>query len=95
VVAGIVVAAADARTWAPPGGTVAADLVFIDPPYEIIPAAAPRLFVRLAQALATKPAALVLFEMPGGTVLSPPGWTCIKRLGKGAHQPTVGVFLRR
>jgi 16S rRNA (guanine966-N2)-methyltransferase len=91
---GVEVATADALTWAPPGGT-AADLVFIDPPYEIIPEAAPRLFVRLTQALATKPAALVLFEMPGGATLSPPGWTCIKRLGKGAHQPTVGVFLRR
>ena len=94
-VAGIEVATADALTWAPSGGTAAADLVFIDPPYEIIPEAAPRLFVRLAQALATKPAALVLFEMPGGATLSPSGWTCIKRLGKGAHQPTVGVFLRR
>jgi 16S rRNA (guanine966-N2)-methyltransferase len=94
-VAGIEVATADALTWMPPGGTAAADLVFIDPPYEIIPEAAPGLFVRLAQALATKPAALVLFEMPGESTLSPPGWTCIKRLGKGAHQPTVGVFLRR
>ena len=94
-VAGLEVVTADALTWAPPGGTAAAELVFIDPPYEIIPEAAPRLFVRLAQMLVTKPAALVLFEMPGGATLSPPGWTCIKRLGKGAHQPTVGVFLRR
>jgi 16S rRNA (guanine966-N2)-methyltransferase len=94
-VTGVEVTTADALTWTPPSGMAAADLVFIDPPYEIIPSAAPRLFERLAQVLATKPAALVLFEMPGGASLSPPGWTCIKRLGKGAHQPTVGVFLRR
>jgi 16S rRNA (guanine966-N2)-methyltransferase len=94
-VAGGEVVMADALTWAPPSGPAAADLVFIDPPYEIIPEAAPRLFGRLAQALAANPGALVLFEMPGGTTLSPPGWTCIKRLGKGVHQPTVAVFLQR
>jgi len=91
-VADIEVATADALTWAPPGGTAAADLVFIDPPYEIITEAAPRLFARLTQALVSKPDALVLFEMPGEVVLSPSGWTCVKRLGKGAHQPTVSVF---
>ena len=93
-VSGIEVATADALTWMPPGGTAAADLVFIDPPYEIIPEAAPGLFERLAQALATKPAALVLFEMPGGLNLAPEGWTEVKRLGKGTHQPTVAIFRR-
>jgi 16S rRNA (guanine966-N2)-methyltransferase len=91
-VADIEVATADALTWVLPGGPEAADLVFIDPPYEIITEAAPRLFARLTQALVSKPDALVLFEMPGEVVLSPSGWTCVKRLGKGAHQPTVGVF---
>ena len=86
------VATADALTWVPPGGTDAADLVFIDPPYEIITEAAPLLFARLTQALASRPDALVLFEMPGEVALSPSGWACVKRLGKGARQPTVSVF---
>jgi 16S rRNA (guanine966-N2)-methyltransferase len=70
----------------------APDLVFIDPPYEIIPEVAPKLFIRLAGLLASKPDSLVIFEMPGELSLSPPGWTCIKRLGKGARQPTVCIF---
>jgi 16S rRNA (guanine966-N2)-methyltransferase len=52
------------------------------------------LFARLAAALAAKPEALIVFEMPGDMTLSPPGWTCLKRLGRGAHQPTA-VFFRR
>jgi 16S rRNA (guanine966-N2)-methyltransferase len=90
----IEVATADALIWEPPAGTEAADLVFIDPPYEIIPEAAPLLFARLTQTLVSKPDALVLFEMPGEVALSPSGWACVKRLGKGAHQPTVCVFQR-
>jgi 16S rRNA (guanine966-N2)-methyltransferase len=83
----------DALTWLPPAGA-AADLVFIDPPYELIPRAAPVLFDRLSAALAGKPDALVIFEMPGNLTLEPAGWTCAKRLGHGAHQPTVAIFRR-
>ena len=85
---------ADTLTWVPPGGVALADLVFIDPPYEIIPTVAPLLLARLSQALATKPDALVLFEMPGEATLSPPGWTCVHRLGRGNRQPTVAFFRR-
>lgn len=70
------------------------DLVFIDPPYEMIEDAAPRLFPRLAELLAPRPGALVVFEMPGGCQLAPPGWRTVKRLGKGARQPTAVVFMR-
>jgi 16S rRNA (guanine966-N2)-methyltransferase len=73
-----------------PGGVP--DLVFIDPPYEIIPEVAPKLFAHLDELLAAKPEALVVFEMPGGLELSPAGWTCVKRLGKGARQPTAAIF---
>lgn len=70
----------------------APDLVFIDPPYEIIPEVAPKLFARLAEWLAPKPDALVIFEMPGDADISPAGWACLKRLGKGARQPTARIF---
>jgi len=73
---------------------VAPELVFIDPPYEIIAEVAPRLFARLDELLAAQPDALVIFEMPGELTLTPPGWTCAKRLGKGARQPTVCFFRR-
>jgi 16S rRNA (guanine966-N2)-methyltransferase len=70
------------------------DLVFIDPPYEIIPEIAPALFAKLAEVLAPKPPALVVFELPGELELAPSGWTLLKRLGKGARQPTVAFFRR-
>ncbi|MCF7762022.1 MAG: RsmD family RNA methyltransferase [Cephaloticoccus sp.] len=70
------------------------DLVFVDPPYEIINAVAAPLFARLTELLAAHPDPLVAFEMPGGITLNPTGWTCAKRLGKGAHSPSVGLFLR-
>ena len=68
------------------------DLVFIDPPYEIIPVVAAKIFGRLASMLSAKTDALVVFELPGELRLEPPGWTCLKRLGKGARQPTVCIF---
>jgi 16S rRNA (guanine966-N2)-methyltransferase len=70
------------------------DLVFIDPPYELITGIAAPLFTRLAEVLAPKPDAIVVFEMPGEIDLAPEGWTCVKRLGKGARQPTVAFFRR-
>lgn len=91
---GVEVVTADALAWEPPAGT-AADLVFIDPPYELISQVAPVLFARLASRLAPNSDALVVFEMPGEVALSPPGWRCVKRLGKGAHQPTVAFFCRQ
>jgi len=70
------------------------DLVFIDPPYEIIADIAPKLFARLTTDLAPKPDALVVFELPGELTLEPPGWVCVKRLGKGARSPTAAIFRR-
>ncbi len=78
----------------PLNGSVVPDLVFIDPPYEIIPDVAPALFARLSDYLATKADALIIFEAPGEIELTPPGWELRKRLGKGKGQPTV-MFFRR
>lgn len=86
---GLQVVTADATSVAP---ATAPDLVFIDPPYEIIREVAPKLFSRLTELLKDKADALVVFEMPGEVELSPPGWTCVKRLGKGGRQPTAGIF---
>jgi 16S rRNA (guanine966-N2)-methyltransferase len=85
--------AGDARTFSL-GAAEAPDLVFVDPPYGLIAEAALPLFDRLAAALESKPGALVVFEMPGETVLAPPGWDEVRRLGRGARQPTVGFFRR-
>ncbi len=70
------------------------DLVFIDPPYELIEALAPRLFLGLTGLLAAHPDPMVVFEAPGGITLEPAGWVGAKRLGKGLHQPSVTFFRR-
>lgn len=81
---------ADATSMTPSGE--APDLVFIDPPYEIIGQIAPKLFTRLDALLAAKPDPVIVFEMPGECELAPAGWTGVKRLGKGVRQPTVVFF---
>jgi 16S rRNA (guanine966-N2)-methyltransferase len=70
------------------------DLVFIDPPYDLIQSAAGPLFARLAELLAGRPDPIVVFEMPGECELAPAGWRAVKRLGKGARQPTAVIFVR-
>ena len=72
----------------------APDLVFIDPPYAQIEALAGPLFVMLGRLLAVSSDPLVMFEMPGECSLAPDGWTCAKRLGRGARQPSVAIFRR-
>ncbi len=83
----------DVLTWTPEGAW-RPDLVFIDPPYEIIAEVGLPLFERLTPLLATEPDPLVIFEMPGELTLAPPGWQCVKRLGKGVRQPTVAIYRR-
>jgi 16S rRNA (guanine966-N2)-methyltransferase len=69
------------------------DLVFVDPPYEIIEAVAPKIFARLSELLKPVNDPVVVFEMPGEITLDPAGWTCVKRLGgSGPRQPAVAFF---
>lgn len=90
---GLKLQATDALSWIPLPGE-APDLVFIDPPYELIAEVGPKLFERMADWWPTSADPVVIFEMPGDVTLTPPGWTCVKRLGKGAHQPTTAFFRR-
>ena len=68
------------------------ELVFIDPPYDLIGEVGPKLFTRLTPWLADQADPVIVFEMPGEQSLMPEDWTCVKRLGKGARQPTVCFF---
>jgi 16S rRNA (guanine966-N2)-methyltransferase len=70
------------------------ELIFVDPPYDMISEIAPPLFGRLDAALPADWAGIVVFEMPGETTLAPAGWSCVKRLGRGARQPSVAFFAR-
>lgn len=90
---GLKLQATDALTWTPAPGE-APDLVFIDPPYEIIGEVGLKLFGRMAEWWPAGADPVVVFEMPGEVTLEPPGWSCVKRLGKGARQPTTAFFRR-
>jgi 16S rRNA (guanine966-N2)-methyltransferase len=78
----------------PAGVGAAPDFIFVDPPYETIAEVAPLLFGKLDAALPSDWAGLVVFEMPGETTLEPRGWSSVKRLGRGARQPSVAFFGR-
>jgi 16S rRNA (guanine966-N2)-methyltransferase len=89
------VVAVEADALSLPTGTGAApDLIFVDPPYEMIGEIAPALFGKLSAALGPDWKGLVVFEMPGEERLEPPGWSCAKRLGRGTRQPSVAFFMR-
>src|SRR5688500_2455850 len=88
----LIVMQADARTVPLVGQRP--DLVFVDPPYELVMDTAPTIFARLAEMLPPEKDPLVVFELPGELDLAPAGWDLIKRLGKGRRQPTVCFFRR-
>jgi len=92
--AGLRLVAGDALGWRPAPGEAAPDLIFVDPPYPMIEEIAPRLFSGLGEVLAGVADPLVVFEYPGEMELRPEGWTLVKRIGRGARQPTVGFFRR-
>ena len=88
----------DFASWTPTraANTPAPELVFIDPPYELIPRLAPIFFAKTAEWLAASKAPLIVFEMPAETTLdAPAGWTIARRLGgKSARQPTAVIYAR-
>ena len=81
----------DATTWKSSSEN-RYDLVFCDPPYEVIEQLSEKLFRQFDRLL--KADGTVIFEMPGEIELKPPGWNLRKRLGKGKNQPTVCFYER-
>ena len=70
------------------------DLIFIDPPYEIISTQIGSIFTKAVGAIAT-PDARVLLELPGDLEPEIDGWFLLRRIGKaGKDKPTVAIFER-
>lgn len=82
---------ADVLNWP---GSERFDLIFVDPPYAIISRSAGTLFQIADRCLAEHENARLCFEHPGELELVAPGWVCLRRLGKGKGQPTMGIFAR-
>ena len=68
------------------------DIIFVDPPYDLIESATSKLFELFDETLA--PNGLVVFETPGHLEPIAPGWRLRKRLGKGVDQPTACLIER-
>ncbi len=84
------VIAADVAKW--DTGEERFDLIFVDPPYDLIVRMAPTLFNLFDKALA--PDGIVVFETPGQIEPTAIGWRLRKRLGKGIDQPTACILER-
>ena len=69
------------------------DLVFADPPYPLLAAIAPKLFLRLLRDGLADSGSLIILGMPGNFDAVPEGWRLERRLGK-PHKgsPTHGLF---
>ncbi len=90
---GLKVLAGDVLEWTLSAVETPPDLVFIDPPYDLITELAPKLFSRLSELLKPERDPVIVFEMPGEITLEPPAdWACVKRLGGGVRQPTAAFF---
>ncbi len=68
------------------------DLIFVDPPYDMIESSASTLFSTLDRILDEDGIAVI--EMPGQLEIAPDGWVLKKRLGKGNNQPTACFYKR-
>lgn len=87
------IAKQDVLKWTAPEG-MRFELIFCDPPYEIIDTIAERLFACAKDWLAETPEATMVFEAPGDWENIPDGWQVYRRLGKSGHGPSIR-FLRR
>jgi 16S rRNA G966 N2-methylase RsmD len=86
--------AGDVFVWQPPAGATY-DLIFVDPPYALLPQFGATLLARAAAWLAPGGEARLLLEAPGEyEPIPPPGWVLARRLGKGKRQPNSLIFAR-
>lgn len=69
------------------------ELIFADPPYPILMKIAVKLFARILEDDLADKSSLLVLELPEGIELSPDGWHCERRLGKGRKgAPTLALF---
>lgn len=67
------------------------DLIFMDPPYELVRSQAVELLDKASQLLAE--GAVLVFEMPADMELATAGWELLRRIGKsGRNEPSVWLL---
>lgn len=71
------------------------DLIFLDPPYDMIANEIGRIFEKAVNPIATADAHVVL-ELPGNLEPEIGGWQMQRRIGKaGKDKPTAAIFIRK
>ncbi len=84
----------DVFKWQPPAGEIF-DLIFVDPPYALLPDFGGQLLERAAAWATPAAQTRILLEAPGEyEPAPPPGWELSRRLGRGRRQPTSLIFRR-
>ena len=68
------------------------DVLFVDPPYELIDSFKSDLFPTFDRLLSQN--GIVVFEMPGHLEYEPEDWLLKKRIGKGKRQATACIYKR-
>lgn len=90
------VSSADVGVWKPRTGDPTPNLIFVDPPYDLITGLAPALLGRLAQWVNPADDPLVFFETPGEISIVSDVWIPFKRLGgTRPRQPGISAFRLR
>ena len=90
------ISSADVGVWKPRAEDPSPDLVFVDPPYDLIVGLAPALLGRLAQWVNPAVDPLVFFETPGEISIVSDAWIQFKRLGgTKPRQPGISAFRLR
>lgn len=79
------------KIYAIPKGLGPFDLVFIDPPYDMIEERVPEIFAEHISGIVAVDG-IVCFEMPGNLELELTGWTAVRRLGKTGKDKPTAVF---
>lgn len=71
------------------------DLIFLDPPYEMIAGQLGRIFEKAVNPIALENARAIV-ELPGNLDPEINGWQLVRRIGKaGKDKPTAAIFLRQ
>jgi len=69
------------------------DIIFMDPPYDLIRSLDQELSAMARGLLARQ--AILVYELPGDLELPGAGWNCLRRIGKSAiNEPSVGILQR-
>ncbi len=74
--------------------TLSHDIIFMDPPYDLIRSQGDSLLEQARKLLSDD--GLLVYELPGDLGTPELGWNCLKRIGKsGTNEPSVAILEKK